>query len=250
MAFNTSTIWKSPARAASHNLGDIFSEIEIATEELFHRVSEDIITISCVAKRLRGENSHVSILNDADRLIKLITEEDRSQAQAIRTYYNGKLTVSQLRGDHITPFRKDLITLLNTPVSENGEYVYSGKFAGMIYKLPYFYEYDRALIDDIFQSEYHEIFKPIRFGAEGKATASLTFIKKIDANRKRISQTEYWFSDDAGNRVVLGIDYSNPLDGLFQKYAESNTVCVNGYFTPTRKDTLNFYKVKHWTPVF
>lgn len=248
MAFNTSTIWKSPAQPVLHSIGDIF--VDGAPEEIFHGVSEDIIAISCVAKRLRGDNSHFSILNDTERLIKLITEEDRSQAQAIRTYFNGKLTVAQLRDEHITPFRKDLIKLLNTPMSENGEYIYSGKFAGMIYKLPYFYEYDRSLIDDIFESEYHVIFKPVRADKEGKATVSLTFIKKIDANRKRVSQTEYWFADDAGNRVVINIDYSNPLDGLFQKYIESNAVCVNGYFTPTKKDTLSFYKVRYWTPVF
>lgn len=223
------------------------TDIYRKADENFFSVSEDIIAISCVAKRLGPGNN---VIHEADRLAKSITSEDRHQAQMIRTFYNGKLTVAQLRGENITEFRKDLIKLLNTPMDENGKYVYSEKFAGMIYKLPYFYEYDRSLIDDVFGSEYHEILKSIKTDKDNKSTVSLTFLRKMDAKKKRLPQTEYWFADQYDNRVVVHVDKANPLDTLFERYAESNTVRLQGYFTRTKKDSLNFYKVKYWNPVF
>ena len=230
---------------------DTFATTETSSrwkpDENSFSVTEDIIALSCVAKRL---GTPISITGESDRLAKSITVEDRQQAQTIRTFYNGKLTVAQLRGERLTDFRKDLVKLLNTPMDENGKYVYSEKFVGMIYKLPYFYEYDRSLIDDVFGSEYHEIFKPIRADQDNRSTVSLTFLRKMDAKKKRLPQTEYWFADQYDNRVVVHIDKANPLDTLFERYAEANTVRLQGYFVPGRKDTLNFYKVKHWTPVF
>jgi hypothetical protein len=221
--------------------------INYDTDENFFKVTEDIIALSCVAKRL---GTTINILGEAERLAKSITAEDRQQAQTIRTFFNGKLTVAQLRGDYITAYRKDLIKLLNTPQNEDGYYIYSESFAGMIYKLPYFYEYDRSLIDDVFGSEYHEILKPIKTNGDNKSTISLTFIRKLDAKRKRLQQNEYWFADQYDNRVVVHVDKNNPLDTLFERYAESATVRLQGYFGRSRKDTLNFYKVKFWTPVF
>lgn len=226
---------------------DAFNE-RYKRDENHFGVTEDIIALSCVAKRL---GTSVSITGEAERLAKSITAEDRQQAQTIRTFFNGKLTVAQLRGENITEFRKDLMKLLNTPMDENGKYVYSEKFVGMIYKLPYFYEYDRTLIDDVFGSEYHEILKPIRADSEdNRSTVSLTFLRKMDANKKRLPQTEYWFADQYDNRVVVHVDKANPLDMLFERYVEANTVRLQGYFTRARKDTLNFYKVKYWNPVF
>jgi hypothetical protein len=217
------------------------------TDENTFGVTEDIIALSCVAKRL---GIPISITGETERLAKSITAEDRQQAQTIRTFFNGKLTVAQLRGENITEFRKDLIKLLNTPMDENGKYVYSEKFTGMIYKLPYFYEYDRSLIDDVFGSEYHEILKPIRADKDNRSTVSLTFLRKMDAKKKRLPHTEYWFADQYDNRVVVHVDKANPLDTLFERYAESKTVRLQGYFVQSRKDTLNFYKVKYWNPVF
>ena len=224
---------------------DAFSGRRKSDENHFG-VTEDIIALSCVAKRL---GTHISITGEADRLAKSITVEDRQQAQTIRTFYNGKLTLAQLRGENITEFRKDLMKLLNTPMDENGQYVYSEKFTGMIYKLPYFYEYDRSLIDDVFGSEYHAILKPIHTNKDNRSTVSLTFLRKMDAKKKRLPQTEYWFADQYENRVVVHVDKANPLDVLFERYAESHTVRLQGHFLPSRKDTLNYYKVTYWSPV-
>lgn len=217
-------------------------------EEKSFTVSEDIIALSCVAKRL-GKFAG-NIVGDAERLAKSITAEDRFTAQNIRQFYNGKMIVAQLRNEHLTSFRQDLIKLLNTPMGEDGNYTYTDKFAGMIYKLPYFYEYDRCLIDDVFGGEYHDILHPIKVNKEGKSTATLTFISKLDAFRKRVPQVEYWFSDDKDNRVVLHVDKSNPLEALLDHHLENNDITVSGYFSRAVKDTLNFYKVKYWTPVF
>lgn len=224
------------------------TSIDLDSDENQFSTSEDIIAISCVAKRL-GRFAG-SIQHDTAKLAKSISAEDRFTAQNIRKFYNGKLIVAQLRNEHLTKFRQDLIKLLNTPMNENGEYVYSDKFAGMIYKLPYFYDYDRALIDDVFEGEYHEILKPIRMVKENRAIVNLSFIKKLDAFRKRVPQIEYWFEDDNGNRVLLNIDKANPLGTLMDYHLEDNDLTIEGYFTRAHKDTLEYYKVAHWTPVF
>ena len=234
-----------------HEINNIWTKnlnILESTENQFS-TPEDIIAISCVAKRL-GRFAG-SIQRDTAKLAKSITPEDRFTAQNIRKFYNGKLIVAQLRSEQLTKFRQDLIKLLNTPMNENGEYVYSDKFAGMIYKLPYFYEYDRALIDDVFESEYHEILHPIRMANETtRATVNLTFIKKLDAFRKRAPEREYWFEDDLGNRVQINIDKANPLHTLLDHYLENNDLTVDGSFTRAHKDTLEYYKVAYWNPVF
>jgi len=221
------------------------TNIQAAEDDTLFNVDLDIIALSCVAKRLKMPISPDSMGN----LAKHIRAEDYLESKAIRTFYNGKLTVAQLRGDNITNFRRDLIRLLNTPMNEDGKYSYPKKFIGMIYKLPYFYEYDRSLIDDVFGSEYHDILKSIP-NHNNKANVSLTFIRKMDARRKRLPYTEYWFMDELDNRVVLTVDKHNPLNVLLERHVESNDIRVEGYFIRDRKDTLNFYKVKYWTPVF
>lgn len=225
----------------------LFGLDDVGTDENFFSVTEDIVALSCVAKRL-GKGFRIA--ESAPILAKSITPEDRLIAQTIRQYYNGKLLIAQLRGEFLTPFRKDLVKLLNTQADEDGRYLYSEKFAGMIYKLPYFYEYDRTLIDDVFENEYHDILNPIRANSEGKSTVRLTFIRKMDAFRKRVPQTEYWFKDERDNRVVLHVDNVNPLGTLLEHYVENNDITVGGYFSRSAKDTLHFYKVKYWTPVF
>lgn len=245
MAFKNNVMAVSDWDTAILNLDAITGRFK--TDENTFGVAEDIIALSCVAKRL---GTHISITGETDRLAKSITAEDRQQAQTIRTFYNGKLTLAQLRGENITEFRKDLIKLLNTPMDENGKYVYPEKFVGMIYKLPYFYEYDRSLIDDVFGNEYYAILKPIRANKDNRSTVSLTFLRKMDAKKKRLPQTEYWFADQYENRVVVHVDKANPLDVLFDRYVESNTLLLEGHFLPSRKDTLNYYKVTYWSPVF
>lgn len=208
---------------------------------------EDPIAISCVLYRMRIEDSYqsgnvaniFSLSNDAKLLAQSILPEDRFLAQNIRTYYNGKIVLSTLRNENLTKFRKDLTRLLATDY-ESGTYLVPESFTGMLYKLPYFYAYDRDLID-IFDGEYYSAVERKR-----GENATLTFIRKLDAFRKRLPRDEYWFLDEQDNRVLINIEKNNPLGSLFEKHITENEIEVSGFFRHKRKDNLGFYELTNW----
>ena len=223
---------------------DIFDDGEHSTPESTFALHEDPIALSCVMYRFRTNEESINdrpshlfnLQSDAKLLAKSITQEDRLLAQTIRTFYNGKLIVARLRNQQLTKFRQDLATLLLMNADDYGLYHIPVSFSGMLYKLPYFYEYDRSLIDDVFESEYFSVDGPRR-----KESASLTFIRKLDAYRKRNPRYEYWFTDENSNRVVLYVDKSNPIEPLFEQYVQTNDIAVTGSFISKTVDNLSFY---------
>lgn len=230
--------------AVINSWAEMFDQDDVIYIEKKFTVHEDPIALSCVMYRLRTTNDTIDdrpsyIFNlqaDAKTLAKSITSEDRLLAQTIRSFYNGKLVVSRLRNQPLTKFRQDLATLLLMNVDEYGLYSIPEKFSGMLYKLPYFYEYDRNLIDDVFGSEYCSVDGP-----RNLEFANLNFIRKLDAYRKRKSVYEYWFTDDRNNRVVLYMEKSNPALQLFEKHINENNIFVRGLFVIRHLDNLSFY---------
>lgn len=214
------------------------------TIEKTNPVHEDPIALSCVMYRLRTTDESIddrpsylfNLQADAKLLANSITQEDRLLAQTIRKFYNGKLIVSRLRNQQLSSFRQDLANLLLLNADDYGLYNIPEKFMGMLYKLPYFYHYDRSLIDDVFGSEYVSVYGPKR-----KDSAKLSFICKLDAHRKRAPRYEYWFMDENMDRVVLYVEKNNPIEPLFQKHVDENYVYVTGSFHTKRIDNLNFY---------
>lgn len=214
-------------------------------EEMFS-TNEDLIVISCTMYRLsrnydeQNPRKFFSLENDAARLAKMVNEEDRLLAQSIRRYYNGKLTMARLRGQDLTKFRQDLANLF---VVENidGKYTYLKKYLGMAYKIPYFYEYDQSL-NDVFGSEYFDLAGK-RYH---KGTSTLSFIKKLDAFRKRNPVHEYWFSDENDDRVLITVQKSNPLVSVFDHVLTNKEITISAHFRAARKDTLNYYTAEHW----
>lgn len=228
---------------ATIRFDETFSD-DVLNIQKAHPVHEDPIALSCVMYRLRTTDESIddrpsylfNLQADAKLLAKSITQEDRLLAQTIRTFYNGKLIVSRLRNQQLSSFRQDLANLLLLNADEYGNYNIPERFMGMLYKLPYFYEYDRALIDDVFGSEYSSIHGPKR-----KDSAKLSFICKLDAYRKRAPRYEYWFADEDMNRVVLYVEKNNPIEPLFQQFVDKNYVYVTGSFHAKCIDNLNFY---------
>lgn len=229
---------------------NMFNDDEVYLEKTFP-VYEDPIALSCVMYRLRTTDETIdgrpnylfNLQADSKTLAKSITAEDRLLAQTIRTFYNGKLIVARLRNQTLTQFRQDLATLLLMVPDEYGLINIPEKFSGMLYKLPYFYAYDRTLIDDVFGSEYFSVDGPRQ-----KETASLTFISKLDAHRKRNPRYEYWFMDEKDNRVVLYLEKSNPIEPLFEQRVQENTINIKGLMVIKHLDNLNFYTpCNYWT---
>lgn len=249
---NMNNTMNTPLKARySFDLNDLDTTLSIATrdEEEIHNFTVDPLVLSCVAYRFKNApENHASVLtnplywsitSDVKHLTSSIKEEDIQLAQNIRTYYNGKLIVNKLRSENTTRFRTDLGIFLNLDSTEG--FNIPSKFLGMIYKLPYFYEYDRALID-ICDGEYRTVIGPML-----KTKCKLTFIKKLDTYHKSKKVVfEYWFSDEKDNRVMLTIEKHNPLRSLLDYYIEDNFLHVTGSFVRAHKDTIEFYNSKIW----
>jgi len=214
-------------------------------------LTEDPLLLSCVLYRLNNEKrspvadySFESNLTSA--FVKAqITEEDRDFAATVRRHYNDKIVLTTLRGDRITPFREELSKFLSSEFSKvSDNYQLPIKFQGMVYKLPYFYTYDKELYT-VFDSEYHSLkTEELNYETEKQ---KLTFIKKIMAYRKGRHPHEYWFRDHKDDRIMLSIEARAPLVDLFDHYLTTNDhVTVRGTFRAARKDTLEYYRAASW----
>jgi len=224
---------------------DIFADIETTA-----KTEEDPLLLSCVLYRLNNEDPNGlngSFAHDLTGAFvkEQITNEDRIFAGTVRRHYNDKIVLTTLRGDRITPFRQDLARFLSGEFKKTGEnHEFPTKFLGMLYKLPYFYHYDKEL-GAVFDSEYHSLKgDELNYEIENK---KLTFIKKITSYRKARNPNEYWFSDHKGDRFMLSVEARSSLVDLFEHYLRNNnTVAVKGYFRAARKDTLEYYRAQTW----
>jgi hypothetical protein len=228
------------------SIKDIFAEVAITT-----KTEEDPLLLSCVLYRLNNEDPNGlngSFAHDlTGPLVKeQITDEDRIFAGTVRRHYNDKIVLTTLRGDRITPFRQDLARFLSGEFKKTGEnHEFPIKFLGMLYKLPYFYHYDKEL-QPVFDGEYHSLKGDVlNYETEQQ---KLTFIKKIMSYRKGRNPHEYWFSDHKDDRFMLSVEARSPLADLFDHYLTSNNnIAVKGYFRAARKDTLEYYRANTWT---
>jgi hypothetical protein len=210
---------------------------------------EDPLLLSCTLYRLnkmpettvnKDQTYYVvrawSIESDASKIAARITQEDRIFAELVKRYYRGKLLAAKLRGDEFTKYRTELLEYLT-----HGTNSVSVKFVGMLYKLPYFYEYDIKLTEEVFSGEY---FQSEGFGVV-KESRNLKFISKLDAYKKRKVVYEYWFSDDQDNRVLVEVDKNNPLLKLWD-IAINNDIEIKAKFEKKRKDNWVYYNATGW----
>ena len=224
---------------------DIFSEVETTA-----KTEEDPLLLSCTLHRLTNEDPNGLNGTFAHDLTSAfvkeqITDEDRAFAGIVRRHYNDKIVLTTLRGDRITPFRQDLARFLSGEFKKIGEaHEFPLKFLGMLYKLPYFYKYDKEL-GSVFDSEYHSLTgEELNYETEHK---KLTYMKKVTAYRKGRHPHEYWFRDHKDDRIMLSVEARSPLADLFDHYLSSNkNISVKGYFRAARKDTLEYYRAQTW----
>jgi hypothetical protein len=225
---------------------DLFKPSTNMPEEVSFNFTTDPLLISCTLYRMIQEAKaegkftyhNWSLNGHADKIVSKITDQDRIYAESLKSYYKSKLLVAKLRGDHFTKFKTDLLTYLNdSPQS------LTSSFIGMVYKLPYFYEYDMKLIE-IFSCEYADLGKaPDRLDRQDM---SLTFISKADNGQKRCRNYEYWFKQDNGIHILVELEKHNPIRGLWEQTIQNNKISVNAIFEKKRRDSLEFYSAKGW----
>jgi len=221
------------------------NEVEVDAE-LFHTFTEDPLLISCTLYRLVKENPDsntyrcLGLTEHQDKIISKITQQDRVFSEIVRSYYKSKLLVAKLRGQRFSKFKNDLESYLNT-VSDKT----SNKFLGLIYKLPYFYEYDIKLAE-IFEGEYKSIEKDYLTKDHARSTVELSFIEKADNGQKKSRNYEYWFKDEFGNRVRLLLEKNNPIIPLWEITIKSSPITIDSRFAVKQRDNLEFYAANGW----
>ncbi len=195
--------------------------------------------ISCTLYRLikeSRESDSISYLNwslneHANQIVNKITDQDRVFAESVKSYYMSKLLMAKLRGDDFTKFKTDLMQYLH-----NSPNTLTSRFVGMVYKLPYFYEYDMQLIE-IFGGEHKDLGTARQRDREDIA---LTFIAKADNGQKRSRHYEYWFKDDSDTRILLEVEKHNPVRNLWEHSIQSGKLNVALVFFNISLDVLDY----------
>jgi hypothetical protein len=214
--------------------------------EVCYNFTTDPLLISCTLYRLIKESrdaDSISYLNwslneHADKIVSKITDQDRVFAETLKSYYMSKLLMAKLRGDDFTKFKTDLMQYLHD--SPN---TLTSRFIGMVYKLPYFYEYDMKLVE-IFGGEHKDLGNARHRDREDIV---LTFIAKADNGQKRARHYEYWFKDDTDTRILLEVEKHNPVRNLWEQSIQAGKLNVNTLFEKKRRDNLEFYVARAWT---
>ena len=223
---------------------DNLNEIAFPDKETSYTFTHDPLLISCTLRRMikeaESENKMTyrnwSLVENMKSIVAAITDQDRLFAETVRSYYRSKLLVAKLRNEHFSKFRTDLIKYL-----EESPTKITSEFIGMVYKLPYFYEYDMQLTE-IFGSEYAEV----KSSLQKKDKVTLEFIAVANNGRKRCLSHEYWFKDSKDNRILVEVARNNPMLNLWDQVIKNGKINIGAKFEQRHKDNLGYYIANGW----
>ena len=205
---------------------------------------EDPLVLSCTLFRFANPNSEdydtdvrfLNLMNHQNQILKKTNDVDRKLADEIRRHYRGKFVFLRLRGEQPTKFRQDLEKFV--AVDWDPSFTITEKTVGLICKLPFFYEHDMGLINDVFGSETYNIKKYVT----SNDPVTLTFIKVLDENQKGKTTFSYWFKDSHDNRFSIPVEKNNSLLPTWEEFIKK-PVTLSGHYTSRSYDSLEFYKV-------
>jgi hypothetical protein len=110
-----------------------------------------------------------------------VIEEDRVQAQEIRSYYTGRILMDTMKSKQsMSEFRKKLYGLL---IGETG---LKKKDIGLLYRLPYFYVEDTDLDQVIAQTQSAKVMPT------AEIAGTFTLIKRILVSRRSGEYIHFW----------------------------------------------------------
>ena len=225
----------------SWDLNDLLKNLDPPKSDEIKKFPDDVLAISCCIQRLSrslpGSARFNRSLDSSDN--KEITDLDRKKAENIRKYYNDKLMMLTLQGRQLTKFRKDLQKFLNSDPTQVLE-----SLCGIVYRLPYFYDYDKD-IDDIFKSSYFKNTRPNDMAEN--LPRRLNFVKKVENQRKHFNNIEYWFQDESLNKVMFSIAANNPLLELLDRHIDTNGFNVKARYYVRKKDLNEYFVLEKWS---
>ena len=158
--------------------------------------------------------------------LNLVTpdQQDHALAQLTRAYYLGRYAMQALAKGKITEYQRKVYNFLN-----GGEI--KTKDVGMIYKLPYFFNEDRALDQLVtdprvkalpaavdIKNRYH----PLRH--------QLTALETVLESRQGGENTLYLWTTEDQHLVMWRVSQTNPLATMVQDLWERGSVTMCGAF--------------------
>jgi len=210
----------------------------------------DILVLSITLKRLieteissktsvHFANYQLSCGPHAGEILNLIIPEDLEVASAIRNYYMRRSVGNVLSGNKIAPTHQVILDYLSCNIpNDNNELTVSEQTIKLIYRLPYFYEYDvtvRKMIEN----------KRIRISTD--ANKVLNFIQVIPSPFKASkTKNEFWFIDQDENYVRLELIRTDPFHDFFLSTATKQDIVVSGSFSTKQKDSDEFLVSYNW----
>jgi hypothetical protein len=134
----------------------------------------------------------------------VVTEEDRAQSQAIRSYYTNRILLGAIKNNgNISEFRKKLYGLLigKTGIKPNE--------IGILHRLPYFYVEDTAL-DQVVEQTQSAVPLP-----SSNLAGTFTVIQRILVSRKHGEYVNFWLSHNKKPEpFLIVVKTDNPLLSL------------------------------------
>lgn len=220
-----------------------------------YELKEDLLTLSCVWYRMRknrlpskpigvsgiaGLVLHPTPTKLIDNvLFQNITAEDRELSKNIRDYYSKKIMMLKLKDVKLTKYRDDL----NNFIHSDGTKVQENIF-GLAYRLPEFYDYDMR-----FDSLIENCDKEIKNKKEPKTSQqTLTFLGKLQVDRKTTKRVEYWFKNNDNNLTNICIEPNNPLLKVWDRVVSEEITLEGNYFVKLR-DNIEYYSIKNYSLV-
>jgi len=174
---------------------------------------DDPLALSCASYRLYKNEPQRRFTNI--ELVKA-TQEDRTHAQAIRSYYTQRYTMKALKGTQLTDYQKKTAEFLS------GLYHLTTEEIGLLYKLPYFYEEDQLIEQVVEQTtSYQPKVTPLAAELKDLTEYELTPLLKILVSRKGAEFNHFYFKDQNNHAVVIPCPnndrFSYTLHGLFKQ---------------------------------
>lgn len=241
------------------DVSDIFSEAQTV------ETKADILAMSCAMYRLKDNNMFYSLTHAVDNIEHHVTSADVDMAKQIRDYYASKWLLKMVTQKvPLTKFRTDLMRFI-TRNSDN--YVYPKSYLGLIYKLPYFYNYDIEL-DELYSkcntnisNSDIDFYSTLPSGSRALSHSrlrttpeiiydtpmSLSFLKVLDPSKKNKDVFEFIFVNNNGYMFILEIEKNNSFLKFFQKYIrEHRMITFEGQFRLKNRDGNEFYRSTVW----
>jgi hypothetical protein len=230
----------SPITSLGH-LGSLAPTSKHVKKFMAVEIDDDLLALSVAWKRSMDSGKpspYCTLLSD--HLFDKVTVADRAEARTIREYYGKKVLMWTLKGVKLSKWRQDMSAFVNSDGRKFAEDV-----LGLVYKLPYFYQYDCQL-DEFRQSLPIYSLNPLQIDSVG--TKKLTPVIRINKDNKRVGHVvEYWFKDQSEVAVRITIERKNPLGHIWSRlFDEKQPLNIKAAFKVRKQDELDYYIAHKW----